>query len=453
MIRKHYTSDFAKEKSRDKVRQSIEDTILLMKKPKDVKVLCFPGVDAREIIEVYDTLQIPRENIVGLERASKEYEGLKQRDLGIQLLNTSFDEYVSSQKQFNFDVVSLDYTGPFNLEQMIHLREFSSKQESQFYLLHHANSSRREQTNSKFIYAYGNIIPQFSLTGKLPNVDELIEKQKKLLDIILKKESLKEYKDLGYSMSLRNAFDLIDIDIMIEALEFIVGKEITNSAIEYFRVYAKIPTKEELLREFSINHVLMTGFDKVSYNLLLELHNRNGLKMEAEKEAEEFQSKFDMDCIRTIMAQKRGNFYFPTKFLQRYSYVSESGTPMMGDIQLLEKDPYKQSALKIVTALGYPNKFGIRSKEECKRYYNAIKAYEILRKNKKRSRFGVTGSVDESPRVFLGNSSKPLLTKKVFIRHLLAHEVLGAGVVQSKNLIFNYVLVFNWSAGLIKISQ
>ena len=134
-------------------------------------------------------------------------------------------------------------------------------------------------------------------------------KQKKLLDLILKKESLKEYKDLGYSMSLRNAFDLVDVDIMIESLEFIVGKEITDSAIEYFRAYSKIPTREELLCELSINHVLITGFDKISYNLLLELHHRNGLRMEAEKETEELQSKFDMDCIRTIIAQKRGNFY------------------------------------------------------------------------------------------------------------------------------------------------
>ena len=416
MIRKHYTSDFAKEKSREKVRQSIEETILIMKKPKDIRILCFPGSDAREVLEVYDTLKIPRENIVGLERAKDEYEVLKQRDLGIQLLNTSFEEYTLSQKQFNFDIVSLDYTGPFNLEQMIHLREFSSKQLPLFYLLHHANSSRREQTNSKFIYAYGNLIPEFNLKAKLPNVDELIVKQKKLLDLILKKESLKEYKDLGYSMSLRNAFDLVDVDIMIESLEFIVGKEITDSAIEYFRAYSKIPTREELLCELSINHVLITGFDKISYNLLLELHHRNGLRMEAEKETEELQSKFDMDCIRTIIAQKRGNFYFPTSYLQRYSYVSESGTPMIGDIQLLEKNPYKQNALKIATALGYPNKFGIRSKEEIKKYYNAIKAYEILRKNKKRSRFGVSDSVDKSPRVFLGNSSKPLLTKKTFIK-------------------------------------
>ena len=68
MIQKHYSDDWAKSRSRDLVRGMIEDTVLQYRKPSQVTVLCFPGVDTTEIEEVYDPLGIPRENIIGLER-------------------------------------------------------------------------------------------------------------------------------------------------------------------------------------------------------------------------------------------------------------------------------------------------------------------------------------------------------------------------------------------------
>ena len=68
MTEKRYHDDWAKTKSRDLVRLMIERTLLKFRRPKDIRVLCFPGIDAEEIIQVYDSLGIPRSNVVGVER-------------------------------------------------------------------------------------------------------------------------------------------------------------------------------------------------------------------------------------------------------------------------------------------------------------------------------------------------------------------------------------------------
>ena len=82
---KHYADDWAKAKSRDLVRDVIERNLLRIRKPKDLQVLCFPGIDATEVFQVYDSLGIPRENITGLERDPYVAEQIERKNLGIKM--------------------------------------------------------------------------------------------------------------------------------------------------------------------------------------------------------------------------------------------------------------------------------------------------------------------------------------------------------------------------------
>src|SRR6266540_1768384 len=108
MVEKHYSGDWAKAKSRDLVRDMIQNILLTFRKPKDLRVLCFPGIDVAEIFEVYDVLGIPRANILGVERERKIAYELESKKLGIQVVNQTLEDYVKEQKDFHFDIISLD---------------------------------------------------------------------------------------------------------------------------------------------------------------------------------------------------------------------------------------------------------------------------------------------------------------------------------------------------------
>lgn len=93
-----------------------------------------------------------------------------------------------------------------------------------------------------------------------------------------------------------------------------------------------------------------------------------------------------------------------------YSYVSESGSPMVGCISFLSRPRYvHQAALAVAKECGFPTEFKIRDIAKFNREFNnfAIKFDSSSPK------------VAEAPEVvFLGNSSRPVLTKRRFIEAL-----------------------------------
>lgn len=82
-----------------------------LKRPEWAKVLCFPGREALEIFQIYDKLGIKRENIVALEQERGIFNELKRRNLGCELVNTSFEELVAKPTTEPFTIISLDFMG------------------------------------------------------------------------------------------------------------------------------------------------------------------------------------------------------------------------------------------------------------------------------------------------------------------------------------------------------
>lgn len=108
--------DPVKSESRTRLRKFIEKNLLPFARPRDIKVLCFPGAEqdgqeGLEIKEVYDPLKIPRKNIIGLETDQKRYERLMHAGLGITAVKQTDLEYLCTAEK-PFHVISLDYTGP-----------------------------------------------------------------------------------------------------------------------------------------------------------------------------------------------------------------------------------------------------------------------------------------------------------------------------------------------------
>jgi len=100
--------DPIKERAREKLRDFIGEHV--KKHPTDMRVLCFPGPEALEVLHVYDALRIPRENIVGLERNKDIHSHLQSSGLGIEVICQSDVDYLMEADE-RFDIISLDYCG------------------------------------------------------------------------------------------------------------------------------------------------------------------------------------------------------------------------------------------------------------------------------------------------------------------------------------------------------
>ncbi len=109
-------NDPAKQLARTKLREFIAKHYS-ERKIRDLKVLCFPGAEAEgeealEVKEVYDSLGIPRKNIIGLECDRTRAERLRRANLGIEVICEEDWRYLQSTDK-KFDIMSLDYTSNF----------------------------------------------------------------------------------------------------------------------------------------------------------------------------------------------------------------------------------------------------------------------------------------------------------------------------------------------------
>lgn len=119
--------DPVKSVARKKWRRFLEKN--MKGRPSGWRVACFPWGDADhsyEIEEVYDPLGIPRQNIVGIERDPDKLERLRTLGLGIELFNGPDLAFFQTQDR-KFDIVNLDYDGTFNDWARLTLLEVSSK--------------------------------------------------------------------------------------------------------------------------------------------------------------------------------------------------------------------------------------------------------------------------------------------------------------------------------------
>jgi hypothetical protein len=129
MVRSY--DDPVKQKAREKLKEFIRTHLISNKPAEHIKVVCFPGAEiegeeALEVKEVYDSLGIPRENIVGLEYNAENAGRLKRADLGIEVVCQHALRYFSDTERV-FDIVSLDYTGHQGKEEIFMLEQIAGK--------------------------------------------------------------------------------------------------------------------------------------------------------------------------------------------------------------------------------------------------------------------------------------------------------------------------------------
>ncbi len=402
MAEKHYDSDWAKAKSRDLVRDMIARTILTYRKPEEVKVLCFPGINGTEILEVYDRLNIPRKNIVGIEREQSIANKIEEKQLGIRLYRGSVEDYIHNQPSHEFDVVSLDYIGPISQAQLQSMSRFFDKQQRSNFVVHTANLVRRDHA-SNLVYYIGHTMGA-NKTHPLTDKNFIQNRAASSSDLLIKMVNQSGFigeKHHGYSKMIAASYNAVTADVMNRMFRFVVGENYEESiALAQERVSRILGGPVEISRKDPFRHANISQRPTVD-GVLEEVLS---ISLRVHCLVNGFRSPIVHSLILDAFYKTfRTSRYFMELKTQPYAYVSESGAPMIGDISFVSY-PRKLDSLArdLVTMIGYPGELNIRGTRELSRLFRsyAIAAHKFY------------SPVDEQDRLFLGNSSKPVLTKK-----------------------------------------
>ena len=123
-VKETYSYD-SKARSRDVIRSTVQTMYAKRKKRENLRVLTLLGHESSELEQIWDPLEVPRENITVIEGRKESYELIKSQNFGVNLIGspTSFLEYLNRlELGTKFDVINYDSTSTFGLEQREILR-------------------------------------------------------------------------------------------------------------------------------------------------------------------------------------------------------------------------------------------------------------------------------------------------------------------------------------------
>jgi len=404
---KKYGSDWAKSKSRDLVRDMIERTLLKFRKPKDLHVLCFPGIDAAEVYEVYDHSGIPRGNIYGIERDREIADELERKNLGIQVVRGDLEDYLASQESLDLDIVSLDYTNPLSRSQLDSLEEILTKQTINHFLYHQVNLARRD-SHSGMLYNQGQDLVLLREGDRNPKKTKLqFTIEKKLKRSKLYSESdLKSFKSDGITGIVGGTIGEYPIKVF-DDIARCINSNLNGTLVKRLEreLSLKIGRKIEINEDIIASELYCFGLDALDLRAYLEDRLVDNSRKLLSDYFPEFTPEQSGAMIFDLLIRSGSN-RFQTREKERYSYISESGSPMLGEVIHVGRSYNVFSQLKkIAGLLGFPNKLDISDKKRLRK--------EIIKFQIESEKFSVRSDEGVSrPRQFLGSSARPVLTKQ-----------------------------------------
>ena len=110
---KDYRRIESKRRIRRRAKEFIKRYIHLLGNPKSIRYFSLLGTSDRELVEVTDSLGIPRENIICAEKNKKAQDYIKKQDWGIELFEGDVLDFLLNTEE-KLDVINLDYQGYFH---------------------------------------------------------------------------------------------------------------------------------------------------------------------------------------------------------------------------------------------------------------------------------------------------------------------------------------------------
>ncbi len=417
MTEKHYDTDWAKAKARALQQEFPKEHICNRKRPEETYVLCLPGIDAAEL-QIYDNLGIPRGNITGLEREPHVARELQKKNLGIRVIQRSLEDYVQDEAEFAFDVVSLDFIGPLNLGQIDALKVLREKQKVHRFVLHCAHLLTRDKQSQGFYIAgqaartlqgnFPELLGQYS-PDRILHINAALTIQVEAAFEKAHEEGFDQAdKSEAYSQSLRTGLQGFREGGSEELFRFLAG--VGNYETKKAAALAAISEVKDRKNGQPLSE--NRRWERyLSEHMYADLHKAVKLRCKCKGLPEEL--ALLMFNALTITAAGKP-FFVAGENYRRYSYISESGSPMIGDIYLAERLPeFLRACKKVAQNIGYPRGFLNWNNQAL-----GASLRDLSLAIPKTQKYMLIETQPPKEREFLGNSAKPILTKKRFLAEL-----------------------------------
>lgn len=410
---KSYADDIKKAEAHDRIGQVIDETLLMSKRPEELRAIHLPGIDAQETRVVYLSRGILPENITGVEKDSDIIEKIRRHGLGIALENCFIESYVKKYAldRISFDIISLDFNGPINTELVRTFRELVSLTDKDELVLHTANLLQRETASSKKEYSIG-----FGLSGFLEearNGDSLVSPLS-IMQFCRDLESKYESNGQRYDMESKTAYypyAILNALISRPSYHYPIARFLYGDRLGRLEqdlidsTQPNVPVGvgiEQLLLNYSDSR-LLSGLDRrMSLMLLTHL----GMSMIDNVSASVVMSSLlEASCPSAPLLPRAS---------RHYTYISESGASMIGSIfHLSRATGLHTAALSLAESLGFPDGFMVADRDIFIKTYN----------NYLDELGGISRSMSEPLLVeYLGGSPKSIMTREMLYAALDNNE-------------------------------
>lgn len=370
----------AKNQVRGKLKDFVSKAYPSENQRKNLKVLTLLGHEDHELKQIWDPLGVRRENITSLEYNPKAYEIVNGKNLGVNLVKGDIADYVAETDK-KFDVINLDYVGPFDFNKFQTLQEVAYNQmlESKGVLATWY-SGRREKGNTLGDLAIlnhagiGATIDAIKLSADSPFADPV--KQKDLVEYTEKR--LGSFQTSGFrgdviseqiisafvtpvlnfdqhplvnSLGVQEEYDcaLMNSEVFKKRNKYFMSilqnksdlKEDTFLAINKNAFEAFKKSREEILSGKQISEdykkELLSDLHFFGYQTIHDIVKR---KVEGSlgKNKKYFSEPF-FNVISNLISHSYVKPYFITDG-QKFSYHSDNGTPMFVDFCSLKKENF-----------------------------------------------------------------------------------------------------------------
>lgn len=318
--------------------------------PRETKVLCLAGAEALEIFQIYDKLEIPRKNIVCLERVKLFHDQIKDMNLGIQLHHTTVKEYFENNPGVKFHVISLDYMGMLykHVDDLRALAKFKHMHEECVVFTNFCGS--REKAEAKALYMQYTADHSADLDTLRSNITAIIKTELQsngsmnYLDVV-------GYEELSLLRLKKDQVDLFEkrISGWEHDPEFKEKFELYNIMLENFANNDGLNNQLEEYLQGNIEHTIRTLF-RLKFDVKTDETTRGGEAKFFYSYKTDTKSLFVEDettympyegAVSVLRLAAEEYFYgqhHKVYDIKSCRYVGYSGIPMLCDMFFLKKE-------------------------------------------------------------------------------------------------------------------
>ena len=421
MVHKSYANDPAKEKSRQLLKKTIEDTLLKFMRPQDIRVLHLPGPNGMEYKQVYGPLNIPPSNVIGLEEKTDLAEMARSNNPGTNVVNTTLEDFTKNPERFDapsrYHVISMDFTqnaSPDTLNELMGVTDIRANHFVYHAALQKRRENKRTQDFMRSLTAFLDLNASVSYVGASQQIKSAFD------------EGVEEIRETALTYSLLATAHGVKRDRVPSLIERLSGSRFRKIFQDSVKLYLEFESLENIfiggkgmsleeacdprnlghMRDLFIN--VMCVYARANIADLMFDNLRFSFPREKYDDLKRYAGRL-ANAINDAIAYS-DNSTREIKLLSRYAYVSESGTPMVGDIAYMRTDIKLQQAYnEILNCIRLVPDFRVLD------INSLVKAFKKLDKILAGYKFRKDVWME---REYLGSSARPILRREQAIELL-----------------------------------